>query len=81
MTKVRDLIEVDEITGKNMVNDFLKKIDRMPKESVLKIRYCLQSILKRGNQDYKLPQSEFLNQGFYQDRFLTQEERFELKRP
>ena len=77
-TKVRDLIEVDEITGKNMVNDFLKKIDRMPKESVLKIRYCLQSILKRGNQDYKLPQSEFSNQGFYQDRFLTQEELHEI---
>ena len=61
-----------------MVNDFLKKIDRMPKESVLKIRYCLQSILKRGNQDYKLPQSEFSNQGFYQDRFLTQEELHEI---
>jgi len=61
-----------------MVNDFLKKIDRMPKESVLKIRYCLQSILKRGNQDYKLPQSEFSNQGFYQDRFLTQEELHEV---
>ena len=61
-----------------MVNDFLDKIDHMPKESVLKIRYCLQSILKRGNQDYKLPQSEFLNQGFYQDRFLTQEELHEI---
>ena len=48
-TKVRDIIAVDKKTGKSMVNDFLKKIDRMPKESVLKIRYCLQSILKRGN--------------------------------
>ncbi len=57
-----------------MVNDFLAEIDHKPKESVKKIRYCLQSILKRGNQDYKLPQSEFSNQGFYQDRFLTQEE-------
>ena len=56
-TKVRDIIAVDKKTGKSMVNDFLKKIDRMPKESVLKIRYCLQSILKRGNQDYKLPPS------------------------
>ena len=63
-TKVRDIIEVDKKTGKSMVNDFLKKIDRMPKESVKKIWYCLQSILKRGNQDYKLPQSEFSNQGF-----------------
>ena len=77
-TKVRDIIAVDKKTGKSMVNDFLKKIDRMPKESVLKIRYCLQSILKRGNQDYKLPQSEFSNQGFYQDRFLTQEELHEI---
>lgn len=77
-TKVRDIIEVDEITGKSMVNDFLKKIDRMPKESVIKIRYCLQGILKRGSQDYKLPPSEFSNQGFYQDRFLTQEELHEI---
>ena len=72
--KVRDIIKEDEKTGKNMVNDFLAEIDHMPKESLKKIRYCLQSILKRGNQDYKLPQSEFSNQGFYQDRFLTQEE-------
>ena len=77
-TKVRDIIEVDEKTGKSVVNDFLDKIDHMPKESVLKIRYCLQSILKRGNQDYKLPPSEFSNQGFYQDRFLTQEELHEI---
>ena len=77
-SKVKDIIEVDEITGKSMVNDFLAEIDHMPKESVLKIRYCLQSILKRGNQDYKLPPSEFLNQGFYQDRFLTQEELHEI---
>ena len=77
-TKVRDIIAVGKKTGKSMVNDFLKKIDRMPKESVKKIRYCLQSILKRGNQDYKLPQSEYSNQGFYQDRFLTQEELHEI---
>jgi len=76
--KVRDIIEEDEKTGKSMVNDFLAEIDHMPKESVKKIRYCLQSILKRGNQDYKLPQSEFSNQGFYQDRFLTQEELHEI---
>ena len=61
-----------------MVKDFLAEIDHMPKESLKKIRYCLQSILKRGNQDYKLPQSEFSNQGFYQDRFLTQEELHEV---
>ena len=61
-----------------MVNDFLAEIDHRPKESLKKIRYCLQSILKRGNQDYKLPQSEFSNQGFYQDRFLTQEELHEV---
>ena len=76
--KVRDIIKVDDKTGKSMVNDFLAEIDHMPKESVKKIRYCLQSILKRGNQDYKLPQSEFSNQGFYQDRFLTQEELHEV---
>ena len=77
-SKVRDIIKEDEETGKNMVNDFLAEIDHMPKESLKKIRYCLQSILKRGNQDYKLPQSEFSNQGFYQDRFLTQEELHEI---
>jgi len=77
-SKVRDIIKVDEKTGKSMVNDFLAEIDHMPKESVKKIRYCLQSILKRGNQDYKLPPSEFSNQGFYQDRFLTQEELHEI---
>ena len=77
-SKVGNIIEVDEKTGKSVVNDFLDKIDHMPKESVLKIRYCLQSILKRGNQDYKLPPSEFSNQGFYQDRFLTQEELHEI---
>ena len=76
--KVDDIIKVDEETGKSMVNDFLAEIDHKPKESVKKIRYCLQSILKRGNQDYKLPQSEFSNQGFYQDRFLTQEELHEV---
>jgi integrase len=76
--KVRDIIEVDGKTGKSMVNDFLEEIDRKPKESVKRIRNCLQSILKRGNQDYKLPQSEFSNQGFYQDRFLTQEELHEI---
>ena len=76
--KVRDIIEVDGKTGKSMVNDFLEEIDRKPKESVKRIRNCLQSILKRGNQDYKLPQSEFSNQGFYQDRFLTQEELHEV---
>ena len=47
-SKVRDIIEVDEKTGKSMVNDFLAEIDHMPKGSVKKIRYCLQSILKRG---------------------------------
>ena len=77
-SKVRDIIKVDEKTGKSMVSDFLAEIDHRPKESVKKIRYCLQSILKRGNQDYKLPQSEFSNQGFYQDRFLTQEELHEV---
>ena len=71
--KVREIIKADDKTGKSMVNDFLAEIDHMPKESVKKIRYCLQSILKRGNQEYELPQSEFSNQGFYQDRFLTQE--------
>ena len=76
--KVDDIIKVDEKTGKSMVSNFLAEIDHMPKESVKKIRYCLQSILKRGNQDYKLPQSEFSNQGFYQDRFLTQEELHEI---
>ena len=76
--KVREIIKADEKTGKSMVNDFLAEIDHMPKESVKKIRYCLQSILKRGNQDYKLPQSDFSNQGFYQDRFLTQEELHEI---
>ena len=77
-SKVRDIIKVDEKTGKSMVSDFLAEIDHRPKESVKKIRDCLQSILKRGNQDYKLPQSEFSNQGFYQDRFLTQEELHEV---
>ena len=76
--KVREIIKADDKTGKSMVNDFLAEIDHRPKESVKKIRYCLQSILKRGNQDYKLPQSEFSNQGFYQDRFLTQEELHEV---
>ena len=76
--KVDDIIKDDEKTGKSMVNDFLAEIDHRPKESVKKIWYCLQSILKRGNQDYKLPQSEFSNQGFYQDRFLTQEELHEV---
>ena len=71
--KVRDIIEQDEKTGKSMVSDFLAEIDHMPKESVKKIRYCLKSILKRGNQNY-----EFSNQGFYQDRFLTQEELHEV---
>ena len=46
--KVRDIIKIDEKTGKSMVNNFLADIDHMPKESVMKIRYCLQSILKRG---------------------------------
>jgi len=78
LQKVRNIIGVDEKTGKSMVSDFLAEIDHRPKESVKKIRYCLQSILKRGNQDYKLPQSEFSNQGFYQDRFLTQEELHEV---
>jgi len=76
--KVDSIIKYDEKTGKSMVNDFLAEIDHRPKESLKKIRYCLQSILKRGNQDYKLPQSEFSNQGFYQDRFLTQEELHEV---
>ncbi len=76
--KVDEIIKFDEETGKSMVKDFLAEIDHMPKESVKKIRYCLQSILKRGNQDYKLPQSGFSNQGFYQDRFLTQEELHEI---
>ena len=76
--KVDEIIKFDEETGKSMVNDFLTEIDHMPKGSVKKIRYCLKSILKRGNQDYKLPQSEFSNQGFYQDRFLTQEELHEV---
>ncbi len=76
--KVDEIIKVDEETGKSMVKDFLAEIDHKPKGSVKKIRYCLQSILKRGNQDYKLPQSEFSNQGFYQDRFLTQEELHEV---
>ena len=76
--KVREIIKADDKTGKSMVNDFLAEIDHMPKESVKKIRYCLKSILKRGNQDYELPQSEFSNQGFYQDRFLTQEELHEI---
>jgi len=49
--KVREIIKADDKTGKSMVNDFLTEIDHMPKESVKKIRYCLQSILKRGNQD------------------------------
>jgi len=76
--KVDEIIKFDEETGKSMVNDFLTEIDHMPKGSVKKIRYCLKSILKRGNQDYELPQSEFSNQGFYQDRFLTQEELHEI---
>jgi len=76
--KVDEIIKVDEETSKSMVKDFLAKIDHKPKESVKKIRYCLQSILTRANQDYKLPQSEFSNQGFYQDRFLTQEELHEV---
>ena len=76
--KVDEIIKFDEETGKSMVKDFLAEIDHRPKESLRKIRYCLQSILKRGNQDYKLPQSEFSNQGFYQDRFLTQEELHEI---
>jgi len=76
--KVDEIIKVDEETGKSMVKDFLAEIDHKPKGSVKKIRYCLQSILKRGNQDYKLPPSEFSNQGFYQDRFLTQEELHEI---
>ena len=76
--KVDDIIKEDEKTGKSMVKDFLAEIDHKPKESLKKIRYCLKSILKRGNQDYKLPQSEFSNQGFYQDRFLTQEELHEV---
>ena len=76
--KVREIIKVDEETGKSMVKDFLAEIDHKPKGSVKKIRYCLQSILKRRNQDYKLPPSEFSNQGFYQDRFLTQEELHEI---
>lgn len=78
LQKVRNIIKADEKTGKSMVNDFLAEIDHRPKESVKKIRYCLQSILKRGNQDYKLPQSEFSNQGFFQDRFLTQGELHEI---
>ena len=51
-SKVRDIIKVDEKTGKSMVNDFLAEIDHMPKESLKKIRYCLQSILKRGIQEF-----------------------------
>ena len=62
--KVDEIIKVDKETGKSMVNDFLAEIDHRPKESLKKIRYCLKSILKSGNQDYKLPQSEFSNQGF-----------------
>ena len=69
--KVDDIIKFDEETGKSMVKDFLAEIDHMPKESVKKIRYCLQSILKRGNQEYKLPQSEYSNQGVLPRSFFN----------
>ena len=76
--KVREIIAFDEETGKSMVTDYLNSIDHRPKETVQKLRHNLVNILRKGKKDYNLPESKFSNKGFYQDRFLAQEEFHEI---
>ena len=76
--KIREIIACDEETGKSMVTDYLNSIDHRPKETVQKLRHNLVNILRKGKKDYNLPESKFSNKGFYQDRFLAQEEFHEI---
>jgi hypothetical protein len=52
----------------------------MPKESAKKVRLILQAVIRKGDKDFKLPPPEYMNHGFKQTRFMSQEELHEIIR-
>lgn len=76
--RIIEILQHDATTGKSLLDDYLVKVYQMPKESAKKIRLVLQAVIRKGDKDFKLSPPEYMNQGFRQTRFLSQDELHEI---
>mgnify|MGYP003956275745 CR=1 FL=1 len=73
-SRIVEIIQHDPKSGESPLGDYLAQINRMPKESAKKIRLVLQAVIRKGDKQFKLPPPEYMNPGFRQTRFMTQDE-------
>ena len=72
--RVGDIVNYDNRNGKNMVQAYFEKKIDLPESSLKKHARVLRWIMKLGDPSFELPAIVYRNKGFYQTKFMTQNE-------
>ena len=72
--RVVDIVNYDNRNGKNMVQAYFEKKIDLPESSLKKHARVLRWIMKLGDSSFELPAIVYRNKGFYQTKFMTQNE-------
>ena len=71
---IGDIVQYDSLTGKNQVSAYFELNAGLPESSLKKHARVLRWIIKSVYKDFELPPIVYRNKGFYQDRFLREDE-------
>jgi integrase len=72
--RVVDIVNYDNRNGKNMVQAYFEKKIDLPESSLKKHARVLRWIMKLGDPSFELPAIVYRNKGFYQTKFMKQNE-------
>ena len=76
--RIGEIIQFDQATGKNKVMEYFEVNGKLPESSLKKHARVLKDIIKRVVKDFKLPTILYRNKGFYQTKFLRENEMLEI---
>ena len=71
---IKDIIFCDPLTGHSMLNKFFDERLYMPESSLKKIARVLKDVISKSSTDFTMPSLNHVNKGFYQTRFLSEEQ-------
>ncbi len=70
--RIADIVNCDSKAGDNLVKAFFDENSSLPDSSLKKMARVLRDILRIGDKSFKLPAIVYRNQGFYQNRFMSE---------
>ena len=76
--RIGEIVQFDQTTGKNKVMEYFEVNGKLPESSLKKHARVLRDIIKRVDQSFELPTILYRNKGFYQTKFLRENEMLEI---